>query len=286
MPEATPVRHARWARPQYGFTLIELLVVISIIALLIAVLLPALGAARRAARGVVCLSQVRQLGIGLGAFQADHRNYLPMNRPNSASWVRRSDGTQFQRSAYWQILNDGGYLKPVANGAWSCPEDPYGEVSYMPIGANPTWQIADKNPDYLLSAPSDTIGYSEDHLYELPDPANRYRRLAQSWYSISSNHTSQPNPTPEVTPLYPDWPHDNAASLLMLDWHAELIKVDDSAVDEAAFEADQGSNDEFMDPAVVASSGFKWKKRVFYFDAGDVYDPRNVPGMEPANPWD
>ena len=65
------------SRPkQAGFTLIELLVVISIIALLIAILLPALGRARHSAQAMQCLSNMRQMQIAHNAYVIEHKGQL------------------------------------------------------------------------------------------------------------------------------------------------------------------------------------------------------------------
>ncbi len=62
--------------PRRAFTLIELLVVIGVIALLLVILLPALAGARKAARGAICRSNLRQLGVANASYAADFKGLL------------------------------------------------------------------------------------------------------------------------------------------------------------------------------------------------------------------
>jgi len=75
-PTATPKLPPRPSRYD-AFTLVELLVVIGIIALLIGILMPALGKARESARQVQCLSNMRQLSLAVISFANEHKGWMP-----------------------------------------------------------------------------------------------------------------------------------------------------------------------------------------------------------------
>ena len=94
-----------------GFTLIELLVVISIIALLIAILLPSLGAAREAARRTVCASQLRQVTLATVMYGGEYNSRFPPRSSNGAQYPYvKYDGADYTRWVDYVALYYGGFL--------------------------------------------------------------------------------------------------------------------------------------------------------------------------------
>ncbi len=117
-----------------GFTLIELLVVISIIALLVGILLPALSAARRTARSMICQNNLRQIGIGIWAYSYENQDLFPpayMDGAQGSDWavminayLAQSGKDTYQDAEYQhqtkvltcpEALIDGGRLHYGAN---------------------------------------------------------------------------------------------------------------------------------------------------------------------------
>lgn len=78
-----------------AFSLIELLVVIAIMALLIGILLPALGAARHSAKVVACSTKLQQIGIGLSLYWNDHDRMMPQVLVDVGAGVPKPVGALF-----------------------------------------------------------------------------------------------------------------------------------------------------------------------------------------------
>jgi prepilin-type N-terminal cleavage/methylation domain-containing protein/prepilin-type processing-associated H-X9-DG protein len=102
------------SRDKKGFTLIELLVVIAIIAILAAMLLPALSQAKNKAKAIACTNNNKQIGLATMMYVGDNNDYLPpLNERNFAShttnwWFRYLGGTYIPSTT-------------VSNNIWRCP---------------------------------------------------------------------------------------------------------------------------------------------------------------------
>lgn len=133
-----------------GFTLIELLVVISIIALLVGILLPALGAARNSAQAIVCAGNQRSVGQAMMAYSTDGKELLPPSYvypyDEDGNWRWRDQfGSGAQRYLHWSFIVYG--KEGVADGAFTCPSlDNGGMPRTWPGDDRDDWQTAPDSP--------------------------------------------------------------------------------------------------------------------------------------------
>ena len=137
-------------RKKDGFTLIELLVVIAIIAILAAMLLPALTRAKLKTQGTYCMNNTRQLMLANHMYQGDNRDNFPMamhggytptgpadpNRPWVTGWLDWSTSTQNTNLQY--LLNPQFAVLASffgnAKNIYKCPADNYASAAQRTLG--------------------------------------------------------------------------------------------------------------------------------------------------------
>ena len=226
-------------RPK-AFTLVELLVVIAIIALLMAVLVPALGKARKQAQAVVCKSNLRQVGLGANFYAEEYDMYIPRGLGGGSG------------QAWFQLFMPFLAQKPIGNDyrsvdIYRCPSYPDKEqtVCYVVNG----WEFTGR---------TDTAGHEEVRPTKLTTCTQRARTIYLAdnedgpWrYIIKKaddpgenrcdvwhrNHLPNSN-SQDVTNgrRVARQRHRDGCNFLFLDWRVEWIAAEDVTTDMWRFQ--------------------------------------------------
>ena len=180
-------------RKKAGFTLIELLVVVAIIAVLISILVPSLKAAREQAKQVVCLSNLRQVGMIFSYYAEDNKGDVPPGDPfpegpdqwfmklipyiftqyhiNDWGQIEDAAGSVVHNMRYigWELYDCPSYKQPSGYYPWpDAKMNVYGYYNANPPGWVPVnlWRLKNASEMVLLAE------MDGDNWFVVPDEAS------------------------------------------------------------------------------------------------------------------
>ena len=244
----------RWPRDRHAFTLIELLVVIAIIAILAAMILPALARAKLKTQGVYCMNNTRQLMYANHMYQGDNRDFFPMafhggyvssgpndpNRPWVTGWLDWTTSTQNTNLQYllepqYAIL--ATYFGKAKN-VYKCPADNYASTVQKRLGWDSRCRSVSGNiyvgrgngwangPGYTAGGPNNLNiykGAAKAGDLTIPGPAQSWVYMDEHPDSINDAGAFAPDNATNI-PDAPATYHGGAAGFAFADGHSEIHK--------------------------------------------------------------